>query len=310
MAKQTINIGTTANDGTGDTLRDGGDKINDNFTEIYGVSGILKSNGSTTLSAAVAGTDYYAPGSTDVAVTDGGTGASTASGARTNLGLVIGTDVQAYDADLATIAGLTATTDNFIQAKSSAWASRTPTQVTADLIAMVGDSGSGGTKGLVPAPAAGDAAANKFLKADGSWSAPSGGGGGASIITTPVNAAVGSSTDQYCQVGGTQTIALANEARNRWYCPRAGTVQKMYVWINAAANTQPASGSYEITIYKNNATAGPTITISAGATVTTVQSDTSTTLSVSAGDYLHIRLKNNATATACNVASITFEIAF
>lgn len=88
----------------------------------------------------------------------------------------IGVSVQAYDADLAAIAGLTATSDNFIQAKSSAWASRTPAQVTADLIAMVGDSGAGGTKGLVPAPGAGDAAAGKFLKADGVWTAPSGGG--------------------------------------------------------------------------------------------------------------------------------------
>ena len=35
MAKQTINIGTTANDGTGTTIRAGGDLINDNFTEIY-----------------------------------------------------------------------------------------------------------------------------------------------------------------------------------------------------------------------------------------------------------------------------------
>ncbi len=35
MAKQTINIGTTANDGTGDQLRSAFDKVNDNFTELY-----------------------------------------------------------------------------------------------------------------------------------------------------------------------------------------------------------------------------------------------------------------------------------
>jgi len=35
MAKQNINIGSTANDGTGDDLRTAGDKINDNFTELY-----------------------------------------------------------------------------------------------------------------------------------------------------------------------------------------------------------------------------------------------------------------------------------
>ena len=35
MAQQTINIGTIANDNTGDTLRGAGEKINDNFDEIY-----------------------------------------------------------------------------------------------------------------------------------------------------------------------------------------------------------------------------------------------------------------------------------
>ena len=35
MAQQTLNIGSNANDGTGDTLRVAMDKVNDNFTEIY-----------------------------------------------------------------------------------------------------------------------------------------------------------------------------------------------------------------------------------------------------------------------------------
>ena len=36
MAKQTINIGTNANDGLGDPLRTAFQKINDNFSELYG----------------------------------------------------------------------------------------------------------------------------------------------------------------------------------------------------------------------------------------------------------------------------------
>lgn len=40
---------------------------------------------------------------------------------------------QPLDADLTTIAGLTATTDSFLQSKSSAWAARTVDQVSADL---------------------------------------------------------------------------------------------------------------------------------------------------------------------------------
>ena len=39
MAKQTINIGVTADDGTGSTIRAGGDLINDNFNEVYNLLG-------------------------------------------------------------------------------------------------------------------------------------------------------------------------------------------------------------------------------------------------------------------------------
>ena len=39
MTYQAIGIGTTVGDGTGDSIRDGGDKINDNFVEIYTLLG-------------------------------------------------------------------------------------------------------------------------------------------------------------------------------------------------------------------------------------------------------------------------------
>lgn len=43
---------------------------------------------------------------------------------------------------------------------------------------FTGDSGSGGAKGAVPAPASGDSAAGKYLKADGTWAVPAGSGSG------------------------------------------------------------------------------------------------------------------------------------
>ena len=39
MAYQSLGLGTTEGDGTGDSIRVGGDKINDNFVEIYTLLG-------------------------------------------------------------------------------------------------------------------------------------------------------------------------------------------------------------------------------------------------------------------------------
>lgn len=57
---------------------------------------------------------------------------------------------------------------------ASTYTNLSAADATAILNAFVGDAGSGGTKGLVPAPASGDA--TKFLKGNGAWEAIPGGG--------------------------------------------------------------------------------------------------------------------------------------
>jgi hypothetical protein len=65
MAQQVIGVGTTANDGTGDALRDAMVKTNDNFTELYAKDVILEGGG---ISNYVSATSTYTLTTTDYTV--------------------------------------------------------------------------------------------------------------------------------------------------------------------------------------------------------------------------------------------------
>lgn len=57
MAKQTVNLGSSANDGTGDPLRSAFDKINDNFDELYLYSTAATGNNITITGNTIASDD-------------------------------------------------------------------------------------------------------------------------------------------------------------------------------------------------------------------------------------------------------------
>ena len=86
-ARTNLGLGTMATQASSSVTITGGTitgitdlAVADGGTGVSTLTGIVKGNGTSAFSAAVQGTDYYAPGGTDVAVADGGTGASTLTG--------------------------------------------------------------------------------------------------------------------------------------------------------------------------------------------------------------------------------------
>jgi hypothetical protein len=159
----------------------------------------------------------------------------------------------------------------------------TVTQATELINNMVGDSGAGGTKGLVPAPASGDAAANKFLKADGTWQAVAASSvravgvtidGSGSVIATGVKG--------YIQVPYNATITKVTMLADQ-----SGSIV-VDIWKDTYANYPPVNAD-SIT-----AAAPPTIS---GATKSEDSTLTGWTTSITAGDVLGFNVDSATTIT-------------
>ena len=158
----------------------------------------------------------------------------------------------------------------------------TAAQATALLDGVVGDSGAGGTKGLVPAPAAGDAASAKFLKADGTWQAPAGVGtvtsvgltvpplfsvSGSPVTSAGTLAVTGGPTASYDLVNASFTATVAGNALTLTLKDAAGNspsaTSPVYVGFRNSTLTTGTFTQVAVT----SATAGATITVPSGATL-------------------------------------------
>jgi hypothetical protein len=137
----------------------------------------------------------------DVTITNAGV---TAIGATKVTNAMLAGSIQAsklVGTDIATVGTITSGTWN---GTSVAGAYQT---------AMVGDSGAGGTKGAVPAPSAGDAAASKYLKADGTWATVSASASppftGDGTESAPAYAGAGGNSNSGIYSPGTDQTAIA-----------------------------------------------------------------------------------------------------
>lgn len=134
--------------------------------------------------------------------------------------------------------------------------------------------------------------ATKFLDGTGAYSVPVSSAKGA-IFTVygGANTPTGSGGTQYNAVMGGGGFVSTSGAIRQSTVPYAGTIKNLYVKTQSTCT----GGTCVVTVQKNGVDTALTLTISSGAAAGTF-SNTSTSVSIAAGDSLCMKFLNNATA--------------
>jgi len=129
---------------------------------------------------------------------------------------------------------------------------------------------------------------------------------GTMILTTIPLGSSGTPTLRYAApVGTVATILDANVSNRQFTIPITGTIKNLYV---TTSTQQSATGSLIVSINKNGTTSAPSVTFTNADGIGATKSDTSNTLSVTAGDKIAITFSNAATVASCTIVSVSFII--
>ena len=152
---------------------------------------------------------------------------------------------------------------------------------------MVGDTGSGGTAGLVPAPASGDAAAKKFLTAGALWTAPD------LNDLTP------------SQAGNSGKVLSTNGSTTSWVAAGVGSVTSVSVTtangVSGSVASSTTTPAISLTLGAITPSSVNSVVVSGSSTPTLAVTGTSSISGSNTGDQTTIT-GNAGTATALQTA--------